>query len=110
MKETFKITEGFQVIPGIEIVKCNKDYYGHWHSDEQGLHIAFGPALYENIKGCIFVATTMPGFNYKDIVCIISNGMKLDHHDRHTRHYVERELIKSMGDHQHTARIRAMFI
>lgn len=110
MKDNFRIIEGFQVIPGIEIVKCNKDYYGHWHRDDQGLHIAFGPALYENIKGCIFVATTTPGFNYKDIIALISDGMKIDNHDRHTRHYVERELIKSMGDHQHTARIRAMFI
>ena len=48
--------------------------------------------------------------DYKDIIACLNDCMKIERFEKHTRHSIERELIKELGGHTHTHRIRRFFI
>jgi len=48
--------------------------------------------------------------DYKEIIKTINDSMKMERFNKHARHGIERELIKEMGGHTHTHRIRRFFI
>lgn len=48
--------------------------------------------------------------DYKNIIGCLNDCMKIERFDKHTRHSIERTLIKEMGGHTHTHHIRRFFI
>ena len=48
--------------------------------------------------------------DYKEIIKTLNECMKLERFEKHTRHSIERDLIKELGGHTHTHRIRRFFI
>lgn len=48
--------------------------------------------------------------DYKNIIACLNDCMKTERFEKHTRHWVERTLIKELGGHRHTHHIRRFFI
>lgn len=48
--------------------------------------------------------------DYKEIIKALNECMKLERFEKHTRHSIERDLIKELGGHTHTHHIRRFFI
>lgn len=102
-----KITrETFRLSRSIQIEMIPHPFLGMWVIDGGTTNICLSEHFYKDMID--FIARNKN--DYKAIVKRLNNVMKIEHFDHHTRHDIEETLIKELGNHYHTHKIRRIFL
>lgn len=98
--------ETFRLSRSIQLEKIPVPFLGMWTIDCGTTNICLSEHFYRDMLD--FISRNKN--DYKAIVKRLNNVMKIEHFDHHTRHDIEETLIKELGNHYHTHKIRRIFL